>query len=368
VVQYPVDLPAGVMNAIDGAEWTVLADRGVDLAQDSGKILGANQIHPQQGVLLAQEIPCRMSRQRQNAVRHHRDAPGRPQLAAVDRTRNVAGQRAEHLFTFRQGIRRPLALADVPGDAEHAADPPLAVAQWALGGQECPLAERRIETFLARLDPLAGNDALADRHQLQRLVFREKSPVVVAEHVRGLPADVTAGSAVEKQIAALAILGVDGVVRVVGDGLQQFQGSLPFLQHRDLFPVRGVDPAHLAPDQQVQQQGGDGDEQPALEHADADDLLGTGVHGLDRMVRQQDPECGEHSVDRYDRERRLAGRSSIRQGLLSRHACSGSRYCRAMLTNSSKRSTKAFTMSGSKCRPQPATMMSRASAKSIAGL
>ena len=198
------------------------------------------------------------------------------------------------------GLDQPLlglrAFGDVARNAEGASDVSLGIAQRPLGGQKYPSPLRRVQVLLVGLHTARRQHPPVDAPDQRRLLGRESSPVVLAEQGAGGTPHIAGRGVVDQQVASLLVLGEDGVAGTLGDGGEQLQGPGLFFRLGLFAPMGGVQPPDQPADQHIQQQGGDDDEEPALEHAGLHERLGVVPQQAHRAVRQQDPETGKRGI------------------------------------------------------------------------
>ena len=135
--------------------------------------------------------------------------------------------------------------------------------QRALCGQENTLALGGCDGFLVGNGAVLVHHAAvvgANRFGLQRKEHR----VVMSHHLRCRLGNGAFDRAIDEHIATLAILGENGIGRVVGDRGQQLQGARRFRQSGKFLASPGQHLVTQATYQDIEQQGGDDDEQPAL--------------------------------------------------------------------------------------------------------
>ena len=210
-----------------------------------------------------------------------------------------------------------------------------------------------------------------DRFIAARLIARQNLPVAGCCPVSDFPgeqvmittasslllgdADNAARSRIGQGVAALYVLGDDAIVQCIGYCLEQLHGTLMLATNRHFHLMTVVDALDQPSNQEVEQQCRDGDEQPALQHADQDNGVRILDHQPDRFVRQHDPQRSDNGVSQYDAD------NGPLPPWLNPHGQGLSRKRSAMALKSSNSATNASTMSGSKCLPRSDTMMSWAS-------
>ena len=199
------------------------------------------------------------------------------QRRIVDRD-ETQGLAVEHPHRMRIGLKQQaivlLAVAqptlngqpfrDVTRNTKHADDAAVGVVQGSLGRQEGEAAVGGVELLLEGLGPVLCHHALVVGAEHRRLFGREDRAVVAPQHLRGGDAGAARGRRVVQQVAALAVLGEDGVGRVFDERLKQAQRAILRLQRSAVAGEGLLPPAHQPQHQAAQQRGGDADEGQAF--------------------------------------------------------------------------------------------------------